>query len=134
MRISDWSSDVCSSDLGYRPDLQRRDPLGGRAALRPDLGSALLTGDPPALPCPGRDAPRGRQAPRHLARRRAVRRPLRQARQLPERAEGLRPRGRAVQALPRSDRQGSLLEPAGLLLRGLPGLRARAGPTALAWT
>src|SRR3546814_2596940 len=88
MRISDWSSDVCSSDLGYRPDLQRRDPLGGRAALRPDLGSALLTGDPPALPCPGRDAPRGRQAPRHLARRRAVRRPLRQARQLPERAEG----------------------------------------------
>src|SRR3546814_20883021 len=30
MRISDWSSDVCSSDLGHRP---RRHPLRGR--LRP---------------------------------------------------------------------------------------------------
>src|SRR3546814_8039234 len=31
MRISDWSSDVCSSDLGFRP--------GGPIALYPDIAA-----------------------------------------------------------------------------------------------
>src|SRR3546814_8270729 len=41
MRMSDWSSDVCSSDLAFGPELSRR-PLHGRdlqraALARPDL-------------------------------------------------------------------------------------------------
>src|SRR3546814_13536054 len=42
MRISDWSSDVCSSDLVYhRQGLPRKDEAGGLAATRQD--------DPPRL-------------------------------------------------------------------------------------
>src|SRR3546814_3926138 len=47
MRISDWSSDVCSSDLGHRP---------GRAAIAgTGLASGVLTGfaampGPPVVP------------------------------------------------------------------------------------
>src|SRR3546814_2798645 len=37
MRISDWSSDVCSSDLGARPDRPRGIGGRGRAALRCSL-------------------------------------------------------------------------------------------------
>ena len=52
----------------HRADLQRRDPLGGRPALRPDLQRAVVPGDPPPVPGPGRDAPRRRQAPGHHRR------------------------------------------------------------------
>src|SRR3546814_9011530 len=45
MRISDWSSDVCSSDLGDRLRL----PDAGRGALDPDeLVLAGAVGDPQA--------------------------------------------------------------------------------------
>src|SRR3546814_5151021 len=37
MRISDWSSDVCSSDLGRRADLDRHDPAALRAPPAGDL-------------------------------------------------------------------------------------------------
>src|SRR3546814_18318078 len=39
MRISDWSSDVCSSDLPRYPDLLGRDQLDRR-----DRGDGLMTG------------------------------------------------------------------------------------------
>src|SRR3546814_2785076 len=40
MRISDWSSDVCSSDLHRR--LARAGPAGGRSALAAQFGGELL--------------------------------------------------------------------------------------------
>ena len=82
-------------------------------ALRPHLQRAVVAGDPPAVPGPGRDAPRGRQAPGHHGRRPALRRPLRQARRLPGRAQGLRPGGRALPPLPgaRSPRPASPTSP-----------------------
>src|SRR3546814_19895092 len=50
MRISDWSSDVCSSDLGYRPDGSRAMPAHreGRRAVNASFqsgkpGSVLST-------------------------------------------------------------------------------------------
>src|SRR3546814_4642727 len=39
MRISDWSSDVCSSDLPRHPDLLGRDQLDRR-----NRGNGLMTG------------------------------------------------------------------------------------------
>ena len=108
---------------GHRPDLQRRDPLGGRPPPRPHLQRAVLAGDPAPVPGPGRDAPRGDQAPGHHGRRPPLRRPLRQARRPPGRAQGLRPRGRALPPLPGPGRQGPLRQQAPLLLRGMPGLR-----------
>src|SRR3546814_8864384 len=47
MRISDWSSDVCSSDLGKRPKqavalLARRDPAQHFAARDVDLGDLVV--------------------------------------------------------------------------------------------
>src|SRR3546814_13380434 len=36
MRISDWSSDVCSSDLQRRPGLVQGHPRGARTVLAPD--------------------------------------------------------------------------------------------------
>src|SRR3546814_10788281 len=39
MRISDWSSDVCSSDLGFRPQPDRR-----RAMVAPDHGQLRASG------------------------------------------------------------------------------------------
>ena len=54
-----------------------------------------------------------------------VRRPLRQARRLPGRAQGVRPRRRALPPLPGARRQGALRQQARLLLRGLPGLIRR---------
>src|SRR3546814_4991125 len=48
MRISDWSSDVCSSDLAQRP--ARRPPAVGDARRRhPQSGAADADADPPAL-------------------------------------------------------------------------------------
>ena len=115
----------------HRADLQRRDPLGGRSAPRPHLRLAVVAGDPPAVPGPRRDAARGRQAPRHHGRRPPVRRPLRQAGRLPGRAQGVRPRGRAVQRCRAADREGALREQAALLLRGLPGLTVCTGAPAV---
>src|SRR3546814_1010708 len=40
MRISDWSSDVCSSDLHVRPDRSLRHPFHDRG--RPEDGGAFL--------------------------------------------------------------------------------------------
>src|SRR3546814_14940484 len=46
MRISDWSSDVCSSDLNLRPRSRGRITLtGGRAADKPRIEANYL-GDP----------------------------------------------------------------------------------------
>ena len=56
-----------------------------------------------------------------------VRRPLRQARRLPGRAEGVRPGGRAVPPLPGSDREVPVRQQAPLLLRGLPGVGRQEG-------
>ena len=47
-----------------RQHLLRRDPLPGRAALRPHARHAVARGDAAALPGAGRDAARGDQAPR----------------------------------------------------------------------
>src|SRR3546814_10533203 len=57
MRISDWSSDVCSSDLKYRPLLSL--PNG-----RPPPPKPPRPVPPPGPPCPGPPpGPRGRLAP-----------------------------------------------------------------------
>src|SRR3546814_16770970 len=53
MRISDWSSDVCSSDLPLRDHLQRGAARGGRRAAARAPG--LLPADPPQ-----REPPRDR--------------------------------------------------------------------------
>src|SRR3546814_9140012 len=43
MRISDWSSDVCSSDLEFPPhDLRRADPHPGQLRCRSSDGRRLL--------------------------------------------------------------------------------------------
>src|SRR3546814_4971713 len=44
MRISDWSSDVCSSDLDRPPLLLRQPEVGQRARAGPDI--AYEVGDP----------------------------------------------------------------------------------------
>src|SRR3546814_9952393 len=73
MRISDWSSDVCSSDLGAggRGDAERRlpicRPVAGRAACRPALfprklrdgASRPVSGTDPVPPLPLRSVPSG---------------------------------------------------------------------------
>src|SRR3546814_15559608 len=41
MRISDWSSDVCSSDLGAGMDIFRTDVLAGKSILVTGGGSGL---------------------------------------------------------------------------------------------
>src|SRR3546814_12216480 len=60
MRMSDWSSDLCSSDLDRRPPVRaRRTPLGGRetGADRPDRardtappGPVMTEREDPAVP------------------------------------------------------------------------------------
>src|SRR3546814_8645040 len=70
MRISDWSSDVCSSDLLARGPHQQAHP---RAVL---AGAQGAVRDPPGGTVPGQvrrrrqlhDAQRGWFAPRHLLR------------------------------------------------------------------
>src|SRR3546814_14906798 len=62
MRISDWSSDVCSSDLSSVRRHRRRHPVGGGARQRrgPPEGRACgparpavgLSPDPPVVPLP----------------------------------------------------------------------------------
>src|SRR3546814_5889409 len=52
MRISDWSSDVCSSDLGSH-HLREQDHAGLRSAVGPEHREALLAG----LARPVADAP-----------------------------------------------------------------------------
>src|SRR3546814_8772916 len=56
MRISDWSSDVCSSDLDMRVAKGRQDQAaahiddaGGRSPQRADLGLAADRDDPAVL-------------------------------------------------------------------------------------
>ncbi len=70
-----------------------------------------------------RDVGRRHQAPGLLARRRAVPRPLRGAGRLPGLAPGLRPRGRALPALPQHHCAGEGGWALHLLLRALPGVR-----------
>src|SRR3546814_9129473 len=60
MRISDWSSDVCSSDLAH--PCERRPPARGRR-----LGDAAPDDRRGALDAPARQLPAAR--PRGLARR-----------------------------------------------------------------
>ena len=48
----------------HRPDLQRRDPVGGRPAPRPRVERAVEPGDPSPVPCARRDAARSGEAPR----------------------------------------------------------------------
>ena len=63
-----------------RQHLQRRDPLGRRSALGPHERLAHRPGGPPAVPRDDGDAAGRGEVPRLVARRRAVRRPLREAR------------------------------------------------------
>src|SRR3546814_8863089 len=53
MRISDWSSDVCSSDLHRRAQDQGAGAGGGQPALfpSPDAGAALQYRDRQGLQC-----------------------------------------------------------------------------------
>src|SRR3546814_7029144 len=57
MRISDWSSDVCSSDLDARPDLRRQARPGrrrSRARAAPGWPLAAVEPGPPRAPQRGR--------------------------------------------------------------------------------
>ena len=85
-------------------------------------------GHPPALPRGGRGDARSREAPRVVARRRAVPRPVRTCRRLPERAPGVRPRGPGLPPLPKHDRTRQVPGPVDLLLPQLPGLSRRRRP------
>src|SRR3546814_2926464 len=51
MRISDWSSDVCSSDLKVRADTVRRNGMAGTAdtVARSSLSPATRRGNPAAV-------------------------------------------------------------------------------------
>ncbi len=69
-----------------------------------------------------RDAPGRGEVPGLVARRRAVRRPLRQEGRVPEPPQGLRPRGPGLPALPTRHRPPEDRRPQHLLLLGLPGL------------
>ena len=84
----------------HRQHLQRRDPLGRGAPLGPHERLALARGGPPPLPFDDGDAAGRGEVPRVVARRRAVRRPLRAARRVPAAPQGVRARGRVVPALP----------------------------------
>ena len=94
------------------------------AGLRYDRmsDSAVDAGDPAAVPGRGRDAARGRQAPRLDPRRRAVRRPLRRAGRLP----GTSTRCTTARARPAAgaghDRTAKFQGRLDLLLPQLPGL------------
>src|SRR3546814_13288861 len=62
MRISDWSSDVCSSDLRGRRHAEPGEP---RRAVRDDI---VVLEHPPLIAgdrCPRRPAESGRDHPRH---------------------------------------------------------------------
>src|SRR3546814_4522964 len=62
MRISDWSSDVCSSDLGWR-----------RGVLRVAGWPTLVYDRPPGLPCDAEVACHWQLAPEAVVARRAAR-------------------------------------------------------------
>src|SRR3546814_6921900 len=69
MRISDWSSDVCSSDLDRRPSEHRRACLQSLAAA--DAGGAVLRvhrGARPRQPAHAQQAADRRQPCRHPRR------------------------------------------------------------------
>ena len=72
------------------------------AGLRWDRTPRLAVdpGGAPAVPGDGRDAAGGDQAPGLVARRRAVRRPVRPAGELPAAPQGVRPGGPGVPPLP----------------------------------
>src|SRR3546814_20996905 len=80
MRISDWSSDVCSSDLGLRPggakpQAGRDCPFGGGGAEAPlAIQTRSRRGDRTARPRPRTSAFRSGAAvrPRHPARKSVV--------------------------------------------------------------
>src|SRR3546814_14265357 len=76
MRISDWSSDVCSSDLGIsgvvgyrlgRGDAPQPENVSAAPAQRQDDGSLILV-RAPAEPAP----PAPHAIPRHAVRERAI--------------------------------------------------------------
>src|SRR4029453_18569192 len=75
------------------------------------------------------DVARRDQAAGHDARRRGVRRSVRQAGRVRLRAEGLRPRRAAVPALPDADRDGQDLPAHFVLLPAVPELSAGAQTT-----
>src|SRR3546814_13745789 len=73
MRISDWSSDVCSSDLLDDPRVGGSDPRAGKG-LGPTIGYAIGSREPEAAaaePEPGDDLEPGvrateRELPEHI--------------------------------------------------------------------
>ena len=84
----------------HRQHLLRRDPASRRAALRPDERRAAARGGAAPLPGRGRGAPGRREVPRVVARRRAVRGPVREEGRVPGAPPGVRPRRAGVPALP----------------------------------
>src|SRR3546814_20921647 len=62
MRISDWSSDVCSSDLGWRQFTRRAIPLSGERPMPDDVKIKLPDYEKSGVNmCPGHGT-RGRKA------------------------------------------------------------------------
>src|SRR3546814_19884183 len=61
MRISDWSSDVCSSDLPAQPD-----DVGGLGVEQADAGDVMLESVFAQREDPGRRVRHGKQPPRGL--------------------------------------------------------------------
>ena len=88
----------------HRQRLQRRDPVRGRPQVGPHERLALAAGGPPPVPRDLRDVAGRGEVPRLVARRRAVRRPVRPARRVPAAPPGVRPRGPGVPAVPAPDR------------------------------
>src|SRR3546814_4138359 len=62
MRISDWSSDVCSSDLSAQIRDPGRAPMVERRAIRHGAGPMDPGSAPPSAACPGKRMERARQA------------------------------------------------------------------------
>ena len=99
------------------------------AGLRWDRMSDSLSprGGPAALPRDGRDAAGRGEVPRLVARRRAVRRPLRQARASTSTHHKVYAReGEACRRCRHADRARARRRPLDVLLRGLPGVTACA--------
>ena len=91
-------------------------------ALRPLVGDAVVAGGPSPLPGHGRDPAGRHQAPGLVPGRRAVPRPVRRDRRVPEGAQGLRPGRPGVPPLPEHHRQGQGQRPGLVPLRAVPGL------------
>ncbi len=116
--------DGSAPDRRDRQHLQRRDPLRRRPALRPHERHPHDPGHPPALSRGRRGDARSREAPRFVARGRAVPRPVRTRRRLPERTPGVWPRGPRLPSVSKHDRTREVPGTLHLLLPQLPGLSA----------